>query len=488
MDGTDRRDGLGIVKQASRREGMRGARRIAVLGGGLAGVTAAWQLAQRDRAEGDVDVTLFEASSRLGGTVETVLRDGFTIECGPDGWVTEKPWARELARELGLHGKLIPSNDAGRVTYILSDGRLQPMPDGMRMMVPTDLAALEGSPLFSDAARAAYAAEPGRAAELKRTTPAHDESIAAFVLRHFGDEVLTKVAAPLLSGIFGGDVAKLSVRAVMPAFVRMEREHGSLILALQAAARAKFAAAVDEEPPAIFTSLAGGTGALVDRMKAELPQHWVRLETRVTGLSRQGKGWVVEANGELAEFDAVLMALPADEAGRLLLPVSPRMSDLHRMDASSAVIAAFAFDEEFALPPGFGYLVPPGEQNSLLAATFVDQKYEARVPEGGRLLRAFFGGAGANAAEALSDDEVANLALAELQAILGPLPAPLFFVVRRWPRSLPQYEVRHLERMAELDALVRGQPGLWLLGNAYRGVGLPDLIRDARAAARACMA
>ncbi len=195
-------------------------RRIAVLGGGIAGVTAAWQLAQRERALGDIEVVLFEASGRLGGTVETVYRDGFVVECGPDGWVSEKPWARELVRELGMHGKLIASNDAERVTYILSGGRLVAMPDGMRMMVPTELAALESSPLFSAEAKRAYAAEPGRAEELRRSAPAEDESISSFVARHFGPEVLTKVAAPLLSGVFGGDVARLSVQAVMPAFVR----------------------------------------------------------------------------------------------------------------------------------------------------------------------------------------------------------------------------------------------------------------------------
>jgi oxygen-dependent protoporphyrinogen oxidase len=451
-------------------------RRVAILGGGIAGVTAAWQLAQRDRAEGDVEAVLFEASPRLGGTVETVLRDGFVIECGPDGWVTEKPWARELIRELGLHDKLIGSNDADRVTYILSGGKLVAMPDGMRMMVPTDLNALEGSALFSDVAKQAYADEPLRAAELRAKAPDRDESIAEFVRRHFGDEVLAKIGAPLLSGVFGGDVARLSVRAVMPAFVRMEREHGSLIVALQAAA-----AKVDPgaEKQSIFSSLVGGTGALIDRMKAELVPDRVRLETPVTGLARDGDAWFVEAGGQCERFDAVMIALPAHVARGLLAGISPRMAELLTMEASSAAIAALAFGESFELPRGFGFLVPKGEASSLLAATFVDQKYAERVPEGGRLLRAFFGGELAG-----SDEEIAALTLAELKKILGPLPEPVFSVVRRWPKSLPQYEVGHLERMAELDGLVRDWPGLWLLGNAYRGVGLPDLIRDVRAAAR----
>jgi len=459
---------------------QRGAKRIAILGGGLAGVTAAWQLAQRERAQGDVDVTLFEASPRLGGIIETVHRDGFTIDCGPDGWVTEKPWARELARELGLHGKLIPSLDAGRVTYIVSGGKLVPIPDAMRMMVPTDLAALDASPLFSAEAKQAYAAEPGRAEELKQSAPDRDESIAQFVERHFGTEVLTKIAAPLLSGIFGGDVAKLSVRAVMPVFVRMEREHGSLILAMQATTQLTSC----DEKPTIFTSLTAGTGALIDRMKSELPPHWLRLNTGVTSLNREGNQWQVRPKGENHSFDAVMIALPAHVTRLLVAPLSPRMAELLAMDASSAVIAALAFTQHFELPRGFGFLVPSGKSSSLLAATFVDQKFLERIPENSRLLRAFFGGANAQTIAAMPDEEIAALALSELAKILGPLPTPAFSIVRRWPNSLPQYEVGHLDRISELEDLVHQQPNLWLLGNAYHGVGIPDLIRDSRAAAR----
>lgn len=458
---------------------VRGPIRVAILGGGLSGVTAAWQLAQRQRAEGDVTVTLFESSSRLGGIVETVHRDGFTVECGPDGWVTEKPWARELARELGLHGKLIPSLDAGRVTYILSVGKLVPIPDGMRMMVPTNLAALDGSPLFSDEAKQAYAAEPARAEELMQSVPPHDESIADFVLRHFGEEVLTKVAAPLLSGVFGGDVAKLSVRAVMPAFVRMERQHGSLIVALQSAATPDAC----EDKPTIFTSLSAGTEAFIDRMKSELPPHSVRLDCPVTGLSRTAGKWLVETNGHTESFDDVIVALPAYVAAQLLTPLSPNLTNLLTMDASSAVIAAFAFTQHFDLPTGFGFLVHDGEDSALLAATFVDQKFPERVPPGGRIVRAFFGGAHAPTIAAMPDTEIAALALAELTRILGPIPTPSFHLIRRWPRSLPQYEVGHLERVAAIEALVSEQPNFWLIGNGYRGVGLPDLIRDARQAA-----
>ncbi len=459
----------------------RAARRVAIAGGGLAGVTAAWQLAQAARAQGGLEVRLFEAAERLGGTIETVERDGFTIDCGADGWVTEKPWARELVRELGLHTKLAGSNDAERVTYIVRGGRLVAMPDGMRMMVPGDLAALERSELFSAAAKRAYAEEPGRASWLREAAPDEDESIAEFVRRHFGEEVLRTVAAPLLSGVFGGDVARLSVRAVMPGFVALEREFGSLVLGLR---ESLGAGGRGREAGSIFTSLQGGVETLLARMKAELPRDWLRMRTAVAGLERGGDGWLVAAGGEVERFDAVMVATPAHVSRGLLAGVSARLAELHAMEATSAVVAALAFEEEFALPKGFGFLVPEGEDNALLAATFTDQKYARRVPEGGRLVRAFFGGAGALRAEGMADAEVAELALGELRKIVGAMPEPAFSVVRRWPKSLPQYGVGHLERMAEVEELRRGLPGLWLLGNTYRGVGIPDLVRDARAAAR----
>ena len=450
----------------------------AIVGGGIAGLTAAWQL---DRL--GCPFTLFEASGRLGGPIETVQRDAFTIELGPDGWVTEKPWAAELARELGLSEELIGSNDATRVTWIVRDGALVPVPDGMRMMVPTDLSALQGSSLLSPDALAAYAAEPGRAPELRAAAPDEDESIASFIERHFGTEVLHTLAAPLLSGVFGGSVQTLSVRAVMPQFVRMEREHGSLILALQQAAAAR----LGRPEQSIFTSLRSGTQTLVDRMAASLPPGSVYLGVAVQSIAAEGDAWLLHTPAGIVRFDQLILATPAHVTCDLLRGIVPGSGPLLPAAASSAILVAFAFDEHFALPKGFGFLAPAGE-SALLAATFTDQKYDCRAPAGRRLVRAFFGGTTESAADERSDAELTGVALAELRRILQSsgydLPEAAFSIVRRWPRSLPQYAVGHLDRMAELDRLLADRPTLHLLGNAYRGVGLPDLIRDARATAR----
>jgi oxygen-dependent protoporphyrinogen oxidase len=514
-------------------------RRIAIIGGGIAGLTAAYELARLARAGAPIEAVLFEASNRVGGIIETVREGGFTAEAGPDGWVTAKPWARELAVELGLADELISSNDATRKTWVYlstaenPSGRLVPMPDSLNMMVPTDLGALDGSPLFTDAAIAAYRDEPTRAAELLAAIPAHDESIADFTLRHFGPEVLERVAAPLLSGVFGGDVRTLSVRAIMPAFVEMERRHGSLIAALQSAAHRQ----PSNEAPSIFTSLRSGLGTLIDRIAGVIPQHWLRLNTTVTALrpthassyptphtsdrvdetdGPNAPRWTVSTSSKHLgpeTFDAVFLATPLDATRRLLAPLDPHAAGLLPTESSSAVLVAFCFSDatRVPVPSGFGFLVPPKpgaphrdqteeaidpSASLLLACTFADQKYPHRVPSGGRLVRAFFGGAAAERLARCNNDEIAAIARLELARILystlpisaapTPAPVPAVTVIRRLPNSLPQYAVGHLGRIAELESRLSAQlPGLTLLGNALHGVGIPDLIRDSREAARA---
>ncbi|WP_263419665.1 protoporphyrinogen oxidase [Terriglobus albidus] len=450
-------------------------KKIAIIGGGISGLTAAYRLHRLGMA-----CTLFEAGPRLGGIVETHRENGFVIECGPDSWVAEKPWARELAIELGLGGEIIPSNDHNRLTYVLQQGALVPMPAHMRMMVPQGQAGMDSllaSSLFSEEAKRAYLQEPSRARELKDYAAAHageDESIAAFVARHFGQEVAEKLAAPLLSGVFGGSIHKLSVHAVMAPFVALEREHGSLIAGL--ASRQRTGAS-------LFASLRSGLGGLIERMAEALPPSSLRLREGVVTLTRMDSEWKVETAQGRGFFDTVLLATPPQQTSALLAPLLPGAAELLPRDASSAIIIALAFREHFPLPPGFGFLVPEGSSESrLLAATFVDQKFAHRAPEGGRVLRAFF--ADEDLMD-LPDSVLIRLGMNELSSILGQtLPEPAISLVRRWPASLPQYEVGHRERVSALEEQVASLSGLRLLGNAYHGVGLPDLVRQANEAAQ----
>jgi oxygen-dependent protoporphyrinogen oxidase len=510
--------------------------RIAIIGGGVAGLTAAWELGRAAPEGADVDVALFEASGRLGGIIETVREGGFVMETGPDGWLTAKPWASELAHDLGLGDDLIGSNDETRKTwiYLAHPGAsahppaLVPMPDGMTLMVPGNLEALQGSPLFSSEAVAAYRAEPGRAEELLASIPAEDESVASFTLRHFGAEVLYRVAAPLLSGVFGGDVHTLSARAALPALIQMERTHGSLITALQlqqAAARTLTGS--------IFTTLRGGVGSLIDRLTAQIPASWLRRNTTVLALapsSTESDRWLVThsfaGRSTTESFDRILLALPAEPAGRLIAPLDPVAAGLLPQQSSSAVLVVLAFAEATVVPvpPGFGLLVPPSSDtpftfrdgapssatsgshtpSMLQACTFVDQKFAHRVPPGARLLRGFFGGAAAARLASCNNDEIAAIARLEIARILhththpesrlngpspAPLPDPLISIVRRLPASLPQYAIGHLERAATFqDRLAERLPGIRLIGNALHGLGIPDVIRESRQTARAILA
>ena len=487
-------------------------KRIAIVGAGVSGLTAAWQLTRACHAP--VEVVLFEASERTGGIVETVRRDGFVIEMGPDSWVSEKPAARELVHELGLAQELIASNDRTRKTHLLLKGRLEMLPDGLRMMVPTSraaLAAMDESPLLSTAMLQAFREEMERAPELQLTSPHEDESIASFTERHFGREVLDRLAAPLLSGVFGGDVATLSVRAVMAPFVAMEHERGSLIAALEE--REGLRCATGRPVQAIFTTLRSGLGTLTDTLTAQLPPGTLRLGERVVSLCHDTTttlpAWTVrsrsagegfsEPSGTAFEerFDKVILATPSHAMAELLQSIDCDLSRLLPVEASSAILVALAWTETtLKLPQGFGFLVPPpreGEpaESQLLATTFVHQKFTDRVPTSGSLLRVFFGGSTVQnlLAANRSDEDVTEFAMRELNSILGPknggmLPAPTFAEVRRWPRSLPQYAVGHLERIAALHHRVVQIDGLHLLSNGLRGVGLPDLIREARTLAR----
>ncbi len=466
--------------------------RVAIVGGGLSGVAAAYQLAR----EGVSEITLFESSARIGGIVETarVTTDdaAFVIECGPDSWVTEKPWARELAVELGLESELLPSNDQRRRTYLLEDRRLIPIPDGMRLMVPVKWASIMDSPLFTWQARLAYLREPRRAEELKQTAlPRNeDESITSFVRRHFGDEVVATLAAPLLAGVFGGSIDTLSARAVMPAFVKMEEEHGSLITALQKRSSGK------EITAAIFTTLKSGLQTLVERMAVTLPANAIRLNHEVTSLARQGDQWVVESEGNKLLFDQVILATPAHITRQLLRPIHAGFEALLAMDATSAIIVALAFPpgqaKRLRIPRGFGYLTLQrpkrvtlaDSEPELMACTFVDQKFAHRAPDGAVLLRGFFGGDTASSLLGESNAKLISLACRRIARVLGPLPEPIVSIVRRWPLSLPQYAVGHLKRMNELAGLTAEFRGLHLIGNAYHGVGLPDMVRMGREAAR----
>jgi oxygen-dependent protoporphyrinogen oxidase len=406
--------------------------------------------------------------------------DGCLIEAGPDSFLSEKQSATELCRELGIADQLIGSNDADRKTLILVKGKLVEMPDGLQFMVPTKLLPTITTPLFSWGTKLRMARE----FFAKPHDMNGDESAAAFVERHFGPEVVDRLADPLLAGVYGGSAERLSVRAVLPRFVDMEARHGSLSRVMLAAKKNPPPAPNGRRP--IFTSMKDGMQQLVDALVAHLDPAAICTNSRVKLVSREGGAWLVlQRVGTAEKFDRVIIATPAYIAGALLQSVELRLASLlEEIAYSSSVTVALGYVEPSynglgaSRDDGFGFLVPRSEGKRLLACTFVHNKFPHRAPGDRLLLRVFLGGSHDRDVLEVSDDEFLRTVRQELQQILGLTANPLFSRIYRWERSMAQYEVGHLDRIAQIEHLRAAVPGLALAGNAYRGIGVPDCIKS----------
>jgi oxygen-dependent protoporphyrinogen oxidase len=459
-------------------------KRIAIIGGGISGLSAAFYLEKARAAGADLEYTLFESGQRLGGSMYSDRVEGCLVEAGPDSFLTEKPWALSLCKELGIADQLIGSNDAERKTYIAVNGRLVVMPDGLMFMVPTQLVPTALSPLFSWSTKLRMARELLHPPRPMQT----DETVAELVERHFGAEVVDRLADPLLSGVYGGDAAKLSARAVLPRFVEMEEKYGSLSRAMLAAHKKMMAARKEPARP-LFTSLQDGMQQMVDAVAARLDPESIRLRTHVLRVYPEdsSSSWrvSVEMNGE-ERFDAVLIATPANVAGALLDGVDRGLArNLLDITYSSSVTVTLGYyiDQLATLPPGFGFLVPRSEGTRMLACTFVHNKFPHRAPEGKGILRCFLGGARDEAVLGLTNDEMLETVHRELKDILKLDARPIFARVYRWRGAMAQYEPGHIARVERIEKRVAEIPGLALAGNAYHGIGVPDCIRSGMEAA-----
>ena len=466
--------------------------RTAIIGGGIAGLAAAYELEKARGAGAEVEYRLFEARGRLGGSLASEMVDGTVLEEGPDSFLTEKPAAAELCRELGLGDELLPSNDGARKTYVLVQNRLVALPDGLMFLIPTKLIPTALTGLFSLRTKIRMGLElllP------PRPSGQADETVAALVERHYGAEAVDRLADPLLSGIFGGDSAQLSARTVLPKLVEMESEYGSLTRGMLAAhrkmrARMKAAAGQGGARPAMrstFTAVRGGMQQMVDTLVARLKPEWLRVGTAVETLEKTAEGWRVTAGGEAEEFDAVIVASPAWAAGALLGPVDAELGrELSGIPYSSSITVNLVYDEAKLkpLPEGFGFLVPASEGRTMLACTFVHRKFLGRTAAGKAVFRAFLGGMKNEARLEASDETLVKTVRRELKEILGMEAEPETTRVARWRRAMAQYAVGHQERVALIRERVAALPGLRLTGNAYDGIGIPDCIRLGRKAAR----
>lgn len=431
-------------------------------------------------------MTILERGEHLGGALRTVVRDGFVMETGADSFLTEKPWAAQLARRIGLESELVPTRAEFRKTYVVRRGRLVEIPVGFSLLAPLRLRPVLTSPLFSPWGKLRMALEP----VIPKRDDLADESLASFVTRRLGREVLDRVAQPLAGGIYTADPKELSMRATMPRFVEMELRHGSLRRGMRAAeaARAAQQQGTSGARWSLFLSLRGGMSTLADALASRL-EGSIRRGADVAAVERTNDAWrITLADGSQVEADAVISAAHAYSAARLLRRIDSRLADHlgYITYASAATVNLTWRDADFPRrPDAFGFVVPAIENRKIIAGSFSSLKFHDRAPAGAVLARVFLGGVLQSEMMNRSDDEMVAAAREEFRALLGVTARPGMTEVQRWPAAMPQYAVGHLDRVAKIEEIVARIPNLFLAGAAYRGVGVPDCVHSGELAAEA---
>jgi oxygen-dependent protoporphyrinogen oxidase len=461
-----------------------------VIGAGLSGLAASRRLAAASAAaRKPVEVVLIDAKDRAGGAIQTSRRGGFTLEGGADSFITNKPQAVELCRELGLESRLIPTDNRYRRSFVIRERRLAPVPEGFVLMAPNRLLPLLTTPILSARGKLRMLMEP----LIPRGSDDGDESLAAFVRRRLGREVLERLVQPLVGGIYTADPTELSLKATLPQFAAMEREHGSLFRAARHQAR-KTRLAEREGSGArygLFLTIDDGMETLPQALARSLPPGTLRLNTPVrrVGRNESDKLWRVELlDGPPIDARAVVLATEAHAAARLLDGFDPELAlHLRSIPYASSVIANVAYRRDQVAHPldGFGAVVPAIENRSILAVSFTSVKFPIRAPAGTVLMRVFIGGATQPELFDLSEPEIEALIARELGELLGVTGTPLLLEIARHSRAMPQYTLGHLDRVASIRARLADHSGLLLAGNAFGGVGIPDCIQSGQTAAEA---
>lgn len=454
--------------------------RVIVVGGGITGLACAYRL--RDSH----DVTVLEASERVGGNITTVQKDGFVIDGGPDSWVASKPHATQLAKDVGLGDQLIGTRPETRRVYVAHKGQLRPLPEGLVLGIPSRVMPMLKTALFSPLGKLRMGIEP----LVPRRRETDDESVQDFFVRRLGREASERLAGPLLGGIFAGDPSKLSVRAAFPQLLEWENKYGSLVLAMRAANKHAKAANQGGPPKSAFLSLRDGIATLPESVARALGDR-VQMKTPVRSLRRDGDRWrVTLVSGEERLADRVVLATPQCallDIVRTLDAELAREVERIRIGSSATVFFAYRREQIAHALDAVGFIVPRIEKTRVIACTWVSSKWPNRAPDGCALIRAFFGGVGHEEILESSDAELVDIAREELPKLMGALDGePLFTRVFRWNKASPQPEVGHLELMKRVHERLLLHPGLFIAGNGYDGNGIPDCIKQGEQAAKDC--
>jgi protoporphyrinogen/coproporphyrinogen III oxidase len=464
---------------------------VAVIGAGISGLSLAHELMARGR-----EVAIFEASPQPGGKVGTRVRDGFTLEAGPNGFLDSEPATLELVAALGLEGRLRRASPASKRRFVLTRGVVREVPASPKLMF---------SSVLSVPGRLRLLLEP-----FTRRGKSEDESLASFMRRHLGREAADVLVDAVQSGIYAGDPERMSVAAVFPKLAAMDQQYGSLLVGMmrsrpsQSPPGSEAGGPHGSSPAAAplsarrrgseLCSFDGGLGTLIAALAEQLGPR-LRCSTRVTALGLEGAGWTLtlDESGRPGTFRArqVVLALPPTPAAALVRPLdqdaAAALSEI-RSAPVAVVHLGYAPGTVVNRPQGFGFVVPYREGRPLLGILYVSSFFPWRAPDGAVLLTCMLGGV--RHPEVLERDETGLAALAREQVrdTLGISVEPSLVDVVRWERAIPQYEIGHSARLERLERGLARLPGLFAIGQGYRGVGLNDCVRSARALATAMAA
>jgi oxygen-dependent protoporphyrinogen oxidase len=469
-------------------------RRIVIVGGGIAGLSAAYYISKI--AHEPLEVSLLEAGSYWGGKLVTAREDDFVVEGGPDTFIVTKPWALDLCRQLGLDGRLKGTNPEQKNTYILHNGRLHPLPGGLTMMIPTEFGPMIRTGLLSWGAKARMGADfliPPAARN-------GDESLGAFVTRRLGRQPYERLIEPLMSGIYAGDGDLLSLQATFPYLRDLELEYGGLVKGALALRRrrnrnngrrnSQRTSKTTAGSRSIFLTPQTGLAEIVEALVARLQAAEVelRLNANVMNIEVRDKGFRLRLpHDESMEVDGLILATPAYVSGDLLAVIAPGLAaDLKGIPYATTATVSLAYQERDLRRPldGYGYVIPRSEGRQALACTWTSTKFPHRAPHGYALLRVFIGRAGQEDDLAWDEDSLLQMAQHEVRSTLGIQAEPVLKKVYKWDRAMPQYNLGHPARLERISARMETFPSLALAGNGYEGIGIPDCIHSGELAAK----
>ncbi|MBB6449522.1 oxygen-dependent protoporphyrinogen oxidase [Geomicrobium halophilum] len=451
--------------------------KVAIIGGGITGLSAFHELEKQRAVNGmNIEAELFEADSKLGGKIETLHREGFTIERGPDSFLARKPEMLSLAQELGLEDQLV-KNETGKA-FIVNNGDFHPIPEGSVMGIPTRVRPFLRSSLLSNSGKLRASADLWLP---DKRTEGNDESLGLFFRKRFGDELVDRVLEPLLSGMYAGEMNELSLESTFPQFSYMGKKHRSLILGSRSMAKQRKQSAGTGQKSGLFRTFKGGLSVIVDELEKKAREGSIHKQKQLLELTPLENGYNLQfADGTNKEADRVILTMPHEITANVLPSFSAR-EEMKSLPGASIATVAIALKSSALADriEGTGFLIPKGNDAVLKAVTLVHKKWPNMVPEGHALLRCFVGRPGNDDIVSKSDEEIVGQTLRDVRSFLEIREEPLFTNVTRWQNAMPKYTVGHQTRVADWEsALSKEYPGVYIAGAFYKGIGLPDCVRQ----------